>query len=73
MENQYEGNVNYASSHQAAHDAVLIATQTTHEHAHNAANMAVRSETKQADYIQNVGNFVAAALDPLGIDVQVYI
>merc|ERR1712173_288064 len=49
-----------------------------HEQAHGAAQAAAASAafsfptmTGPEDYLQNVGSFVAAALDPLGIDVKI--
>jgi len=52
----------------AAHEATAAAA---HEVAAAAACMSVSRSS--ADYLQNVGRFVAAALDPLGIDVQVHV
>merc|ERR1719234_2764175 len=53
-------------SHQNAHAAAQAAQAA--EEAFAAAGM---PEGSGEDYLQRVGDFVAAALDPLGIDVQV--
>merc|ERR1712062_942178 len=45
-----------------------------HAQAHSEAQAAAGAAaflTGSADYLQNVGSFVAAALDPLGIDVKI--
>jgi len=56
----------------AAHEAAAAAA---HEAAAAAAMSAAAAATagSSSEYLQNVGNFVAAALDPLGIDVQVHV
>merc|ERR1712227_580383 len=61
------------AAHQAAADAHKAA-QEAHEQVHKAAQeaaAAVASMTGNEDYLKNVGSFVAAALDPLGIDVKI--
>merc|ERR1712098_165667 len=60
------------------------ATSSAHAGAHSAAHAAASNDfaamnnafsgmhmTGGEDYLKNVGNFVAAALDPLGIDVKI--
>merc|ERR1712106_617274 len=44
---------------------------TPEQEAMNAAFEQFASMTGNAEYLKNVGNFVAAALDPFGIDVQI--
>merc|ERR1719323_1827707 len=58
--------------HQAAADAHKAA-QEANEQVHKAAQeaAAAASMTGNEDYLKNVGSFVAAALDPLGIDVKI--
>merc|ERR1712227_1093806 len=60
------------AAHQAAADAHKAA-QEAHEQVHKAAQEAASavSMTGNEDYLKNVGSFVAAALDPLGIDVKI--
>ena len=61
------------AAHQAAADAHKAA-QEAHEQVHKAAQeaaAAAASMTGNEDYLKNVGSFVAAALDPLGIDVKI--
>merc|ERR1739838_558584 len=70
-QNESNGATNYAFEHQHAHEAAFEAAQEAHEQAHNAATEQFATMSGNADYLKNVGTFVAAALDPLGIDVQV--
>merc|ERR1712173_395019 len=53
-------------------EAAKQAHAQAHSEAHSeAAAGAAAFLTGSADYLQNVGSFVAAALDPLGIDVKI--
>merc|ERR1712145_40375 len=71
------------SDHAEAHSAAHAAHSAAHA-AHSAAKAAATNDfaamnnafsgmtmTGSEDYLKNVGNFVAAALDPLGIDVKI--
>ena len=64
-----------ASAHQQAHAEACSeaekAAKEAHEQAHKAAAAAAEAMAGNEDYLKNVGNFVAAALDPLGIDVKI--
>merc|ERR1719219_3008356 len=76
-----EAQASAASAHAAAHSAAQAAAGDAHSAAHAAAQAAQAAEEAFAaagmpegsgeEYLQRVGDFVAAALDPLGIDVQV--
>merc|ERR1712106_755202 len=62
-------------AHEQAHNAATeaAAAASAAQEAHNAAFEQFATMSGNADYLKNVGTFVAAALDPLGIDVQVEI
>merc|ERR1712209_219129 len=70
-----------AGDHQEAHAQAQASASNAHASAHAAAQAAQAAEEAFAaagmpegsgeEYLQRVGDFVAAALDPLGIDVQV--
>jgi len=59
--------------HQESVKAAQEAAQQAHAQAHSAAQAAGAAAflSGSEDYLQNVGSFVAAALDPLGIDVKI--
>merc|ERR1711953_97409 len=59
--------------HQESVKAAEEAAQQAHAQAHSAAQAAGAAAflSGSEDYLQNVGSFVAAALDPLGIDVKI--
>merc|ERR1719412_1806626 len=67
-----------AGDHQDAHAQAQASASNAHASAHSAAQAAAEAlaaagmpEGSGEEYLQRVGDFVAAALDPLGIDVQV--
>merc|ERR1719493_233678 len=76
-----EAQASAANAHVSAHSAAQAAAEDAHTAAHAAAQAAQAAEEAFAaagmpkgsgeEYLQRVGDFVAAALDPLGIDVQV--
>merc|ERR1719210_2242971 len=65
-----EAQASAANAHASAHSTAQAAAQAAQaaEEAFAAAGM---PEGSGEEYLQRVGDFVAAALDPLGIDVQV--
>merc|ERR1719323_1436467 len=63
-----------SNAHASAHSAAQAAAQDAHQAAQAAEEAfaaAGMPEGSGEEYLQRVGDFVAAALDPLGIDVQV--
>ena len=85
QENKAESNTNNekpkahaaaAAAHEAHNDANTAANgaaSSSDEEAMKAAFEQFATMTGSSEYLTNVGNFVAAALDPFGIDVQVNI
>jgi len=75
----------HQKTHAESVAAAQEAAKEAHERAHSAAQAASAANAANAasaafafppmsgseDYLQNVGSFVAAALDPLGIDVKI--
>jgi len=63
----------HQDQHQESVKAAEEAAQQAHAQAHSAAQAAGAAAflSGSEDYLQNVGSFVAAALDPLGIDVKI--
>jgi len=57
-------------AHNAAHETGTSASSSSQQEAINAVFEQFNNLTGSADYLKNVGNFVAQALDPFGIDVQ---
>merc|ERR1719318_1204700 len=77
QENKYEKNTSKETP-QASEEAQKKATtgatgaaSSLDREAMKAAFEQLATMTGSAEYLKNVGNFVAAALDPFGIDVQV--
>merc|ERR1719422_218887 len=85
--NGFSGQNVGSEEHQKAHEEATNAAKAAHDQAHAAAAEAAKASadasaalnaafegvnlTGSEDYLKNVGNFVAAALDPLGIDVKI--
>merc|ERR1719250_111555 len=65
-----EAQASAANAHASAHSAAQAAAQAA-KAAEEAFASAGMPEGSGEEYLQRVGDFVAAALDPLGIDVQV--
>merc|ERR1719301_282661 len=64
----------HQEKHEEAVRAAEEAARQAHAQAHSEAQAAAGAAaflTGSEDYLQNVGSFVAAALDPLGIDVKI--
>merc|ERR1719278_1251184 len=63
--------------HQQQHEELLKAAEEAARQAHAEAHSAAQAAgaagllSGSENYLQNVGSFVAAALDPLGIDVKI--
>merc|ERR1712107_475675 len=54
------------------HEEGVAAAKAAHEAAHKAATEAAKAmHGGNADFLMNVGNYVAAALDPFGVNVDV--
>merc|ERR1711963_1234696 len=85
--NGWSGQNMGSEEHKKAHEEAANAAKAAHEQTHAAAADAAKASadasaafnaafegvnlTGSEDYLKNVGNFVAAALDPLGIDVKI--
>jgi len=73
QEKKAETGADQQEQHQQQHKAAEEAARQAHAEAHSAAQAAGAAGllAGSEDYLQNVGSFVAAALDPLGIDVKI--
>jgi len=77
QEKKAETGADQQHQHQQQHEELMKAAEEaarqSHAEAHSAAQAAGAAAllTGSEDYLQNVGSFVAAALDPLGIDVKI--
>merc|ERR1711963_533218 len=85
--NGWSGQNMGSEEHKRAHEEAANAAKAAHEQGHAAAADAAKASADASaafnaafeginlsgseDYLKNVGNFVAAALDPLGIDVKI--
>merc|ERR550525_569832 len=67
------GEAEHQQEHQEFVKMAEEAARQAHAQAHSAAQAAGAAGllSGSEDYLQNVGSFVAAALDPLGIDVKI--
>merc|ERR1719336_1858268 len=70
--NQYAAE---CASFQEIHKGAEAAAKAAHEKAHEAASAAAAGNAaaanSHADYLRNMGEFIAAAMDPFGINVDV--